>query len=98
MFTALLVAFLAAQAADAATTAWRLQQPGIYREANPLLPQHLGLALGLKASVTVGTAVLAWHWRDRHPKAAATVLILGTAVGSYAAWHNLRLAPPGRRP
>ena len=89
MFTVLLLAFLAAQTADTATTAWRLSHG--FHEVNPFLPYTTGKILAVKASYTVGTATLAWKFRTTHPKAAKTLLVIGAALGTVATVHNARV-------
>jgi hypothetical protein len=92
MCTALLVAFLSAQSADAATTAWRLQNPHLFREGNRLLaPSGTAGILSLKAGYTVSVSLGAWKLHRHRPKLAAALLVIGTVPAAAAAIHNARL-------
>jgi hypothetical protein len=91
MLAGLFAAFLSAQTADTATTAWRLQQAGLYREANPFLPHTLPRLVGVKTVYIGGTVALAWHWRTSHKVAAGILLASGTVAGTVAAAHNARV-------
>lgn len=89
MLSALLVAFLSAQSADMASTAWRLQHG--YVEANRFMPASLPRIVTVKAVYVGGSVVVAWRWRKQHPKLAMAVLVPGIAVGTWAAVHNARV-------
>lgn len=90
MLHAMLIAFLSTQAADTALTL-HLRAHG-FREANPLLTNRTASLALTKAAITTTGAVAAWKWRKAHPKAAATILVVGTVSATAASVHNARLA------
>lgn len=86
---ACLVALLAGQAADLATTV-RLRPP-VYREGNPVLLRSRVGATAVKVSATTALVVTGWRIRKAHPRLAASLFALGAVSGSLGAWHNTRL-------
>lgn len=89
MLTALLAAFLTAQALDTATTARLLQRPGFY-EANRLLPTSTRGIVLTKVALSSAAVVTVWKARHRHPRLVRIALVVGTATATAAAVHNLR--------
>lgn len=87
----LMVAAIAAQAADIGTTCTALRT-GHYAEANPLLPQTCGKIAVVKGTLTAASlGAVVWLERNGHKK-GATIGVLGIAAsGSIAAGLNLRL-------
>lgn len=88
MLSALLAAFLTAQAADTATTAHMLGRG--YREANPLLPSSTRGIVLTKAAISGAVVVTVWKARHRHPRLVRVALIVGAASATAATISNVR--------
>jgi hypothetical protein len=88
----LLAGYLAANGADAATTAARLRQPAVFHEGNPLLPSTVrGIVLTKVATGAATVYASALLKRKGHTRAAKAVYAIGMGIAGAAAVHNASL-------
>jgi hypothetical protein len=90
MHTALLIAWLACQGSEIATTAIGLSRPGL-REGNPLMAGKYRYTV--KVSVNVGALI--WHRQVREDQKWVIPSIMAGAGCTAAGW-NLHMLAQGR--
>jgi len=87
VLTGMLIASVAGQSADAATTVWGVRHGGY--EANPVFGNRPTLVLGAKAVFTAAAIPLIWRLRDTHPKWAIGLSLAVAGSGAALAAHNV---------
>ena len=82
-----LLTFNAANAANAASTAYVLNRGG--RELNSFLPENSGAILAIKAGYSAGFSWMLCKVHKKRPRTAKILAWLGTAVFVGATLHNI---------
>lgn len=87
----LLVAWLTAQATDAATTCQALRRPGVY-EASPVMPSSCAGIVGVKSGLAAVGATSVLLSKGHHPKLLRGIMLAGTGYSAYLTYRNMQNA------